>query len=148
MKTVFAKDRPLQRGTVGAPRRADNPSREKTREGNGLSCDQRMAEDCPQFCAHHQTLPSVTECRRIGGNPCCASICGTPSQFVALRERYNERAAWAGVQQRCTRYHERITRASQERNFRATSRGAVQHTIGSRAQSGEPGSLPPNCFAL
>ena len=26
--------------------------------------------DCAQFCAHHQTLPSVTECRSIAGKPC------------------------------------------------------------------------------
>jgi hypothetical protein len=26
--------------------------------------------DCAQFCAHHQTLPSVTACRSIAGKPC------------------------------------------------------------------------------
>jgi hypothetical protein len=28
--------------------------------------------NCAQFCAHHQTLPSVIECRGIAGNPCWA----------------------------------------------------------------------------
>jgi hypothetical protein len=30
----------------------------------------RFCFNCAQFCAHHQTLLSVTECRDIGRNPC------------------------------------------------------------------------------
>jgi hypothetical protein len=29
----------------------------------------RGPDHCAQFCAHHQTRPSVMECRRIAGKP-------------------------------------------------------------------------------
>ena len=35
-----------------------------------VAMGKQRREDCAQFCAHHQTLPSVTECGDNAGKPC------------------------------------------------------------------------------
>jgi hypothetical protein len=42
----------------------------------------RWLDRCAQFCAHHQTLPSVTECRGTAGKPCWT---GHLSHSVSIR---------------------------------------------------------------
>ena len=50
--------------------------------------------DCAQFCAHHQTLPSVTDCQVIGAKACwtrhlwhVVAIHRTPCKLLILRAR-------------------------------------------------------------
>jgi hypothetical protein len=62
---------------------AGKTEREEAR--TSLKGGTRCREDCAQFCAHHGTLPSMTECvaaslERLAGQ----GICDTPSQFVAI----------------------------------------------------------------
>ena len=36
---------------------------------SGVACGSFPSFACAQFCAHHQTPPSVTECHSLAGNP-------------------------------------------------------------------------------
>jgi hypothetical protein len=40
-----------------------------------VTMGKRCRGDCAQFCAHHQTLPSVPECRDAAGKPWWTGIC-------------------------------------------------------------------------